>query len=136
MKHAYNVYPSHIAKILAHEAGLLSDMETDYWVGENEASLKMLDERDKLIEFQQMSLVASFEDALIVYHGMGLSEQQIKNLKIIYQVTLQLLPSTIFGGAMAAIASESRNKKPNMAVITNLFHTAIDQLTIKQRVAQ
>lgn len=41
-------------------------------------------ERDKLIEFQQMPLLFSFEDCLIVYYGVDLSENQIKALKTPY----------------------------------------------------
>ena len=76
MKLAYNVYPSMIAKVLAHEVGLLSDMQTDIMVMEH-----VKEERDRLIMFQQMSLVASFDDCLTVYYGMDLSEEQIKYLQ-------------------------------------------------------
>ena len=131
MKLAYDHYPSHIAKVLACEVGLLSQMETDFTHSETVQS-----ERDKLIEFQQMSLVASFEDCLVVYYENDLSDKQIKNLKIIYEVTPKLLPAILFEEALETITCESRNKKPNMAVITNSFHTAIDKLTIKQRASQ
>jgi len=132
MKHAHNFYPSHIAKILAHEAGLLSDMQTDFIQADSELSSEV----DRLIEFQQMSLVASFEDCLIVYFENNLSEEQIEKLKIIYEVTPQLLPGTIFEETMSRIADERRSLKPNMTVIANSLHTAINILTTKRRVAQ
>lgn len=128
MKHAHNFYPSGIAKILAHEAGLLSDTKTDFISSDSELS----NEVDRLIEFQQMSLVNSFEDCLVVYHGMELSEQQIDNLKIIYEVTPQLLPGSLFNEAMGKISSERNSIKPNMAVIANSLHTAINLLTSKK----
>ena len=49
MKLAYNHFPSHLAKVLAHEVGLLSDMNTDFMVKE-----EVQEEADRLIEFQQM----------------------------------------------------------------------------------
>jgi len=131
MKLAYDVYPSHIAKLLAYEVGLLSDMETDFMITESVQS-----ERDKLIEFQQMSLVASFEDCLVAYYENDLSQDQIKKLKIIHEITPKLLPATVFCGAIDAISKERHNKQSNRAVMANLFHTAIDQLLIKQRAAQ
>jgi len=123
MKHAHNFYPSHVAKILACEAGLLSDMETDYFCDSN---TEMLDGRDKLIEFQQMSLVNTFEDCLIVYYGIDLSESQIKSLRIIYEVTPKLLTGTVFDEAMSRVEDERKSINPNMAVIAGSLHTAID----------
>ena len=128
MKHAHNMYPSHIAKILACESGLLSEMQTDYVRAESELSHEI----DRLIEFQQMSLVNSFEDTLIVYFEHDLSEEQIKNLKIIYEVTPQLLPGSLFNESMSRVADERRQIKPNMAVIANSLHTAINLLTSKK----
>jgi len=133
MKHAHNFYPSHIAKLIAFEAGLLSDMETDYF---SDSNTEMLEGRDRLIEFQQMSLINTFEDSLIVYYGIDLSESQIKSLLIIYEVTPKLLTGTVFDEAMGMIEDERKSINPNMAVIAGSLHTAINLLTSKQRARQ
>ena len=120
MKLADNVFPSNIAKILAHEVGLIPDPHAVKW--------SMDDGMRELIEFQQMSLVASFEDCLTVYFGTQLNQDQIKNLNIIYQVTPKLMPGNFFVAAMENIAAESEKSKPDMKSIISNFHLAIDQL--------
>jgi hypothetical protein len=132
MKLAINHFPSHIAKILACDVGLLSDMETD-WV--QLSNVELCAEIDRLIQFQQMSIVASFEDCLVAYYGIDLSGIQLENLKIIYEVTPKLFPAILFDGAMEAIANERRNKEPNMAAVANSFHTVINMLTNSKKVA-
>ena len=126
MKLADNVFPSNIAKILAHEVGLIPDPHAVNW--------SMDDGMRELIEFQQMSLVASFEDCLTVYFGTQLNQDQIKNLNIIYQVTHKLLPGCLLKAALEKIATESEKSKPDMKTISGAFHTAINQLT-KRRAA-
>lgn len=136
MIHAYNIYPSYIAKVIAGEAGLLSEVAPVYYLGSDE----LYEELDKLIEFQQMSLVASFDDCLIVYFENNLGEDQIKSLKIIYEVTPKLLPGALFCESMATIARERdardyESRDPNMDVIANSLHTAIDILMKKRKTA-
>ena len=125
MNIADNFFPSNIAKILAFEAGLLEDPNVCNWLP--------TDEVINLIQFQQMSLVASFEDCLTIYCGQDLNQDQIKYLNIIYQVTPKLLPGCLFTAAMKNIAAENEKSIPDMRPIISNFHLAIDQLGKKQR---
>jgi hypothetical protein len=132
MKLAYNIYPSFIAKVLAGEVGLLTDVQGEYW---GQISDELNEELDKIIRFQQMSLVASFEDCLIVYFGIDLSEKQLQNLNIIHDVTPKLLPGEMLCEQLAFISNETTNAfhKPDVKAINQAFHTVIDLITKKQR---
>ena len=125
MNIADNFFPSNIAKILAFEVGLLEDPNVCNWL--------LTDEVINLIQFQQMSLVASFEDCLTIYCEQDLNQDQIKNLNIIYQVTPKLLPGCLYTAAMKNIAAENEKFKPNMKSIISNLHVAIDQFGKKQR---
>ena len=120
MNIADNFYPSYIAKLLAHDAGLLESPHVVNWLP--------TDEVINLIQFQQMSLVASFEDCLTIYYGQDLTEKQIKNLEVIHCVTPKLLPGELFQAAMENIAKESEKSKPNTQYMVSNLHMAIDQL--------
>lgn len=126
MKLADNFFPSNIAKILAFEVGLIPNQHAVNW--------SMDDGIRELIEFQQMSLVASFEDCLTIYFGTELTEKQITNLQKIHRVTPKLMPGNFFVAAMKNIATEKEKSKPDMKSIISNFHVAIDQLGKKQRV--
>ena len=127
MNIADNFFPSNIAKILAFEAGLLEDPNVCNWLP--------ADEVINLIQFQQMSLVASFEDCLTVYYGQDLNQDQIKNLNIIYQVTHKILPGCLLKAALEKIAAESEKSKPDMKSIISNLHVAIDQFGKRSKAA-
>ena len=128
MIHAYDFYPSHIAKVIAFEVGLLSDMQTIYMVPK-----RVQDEVNKLIEFQQMSLVASFEDCLVIYYGIDLTKEQTQALKLIYEITPKLLQGSRLSLALGKVESERKSIDPDMRVIISALHTAVDCLKNTRR---
>ena len=125
MKLATNFYPSPIAEVLATEAGLLPDYDFD----EREYYSEM---ENKLIRFQQMSLVNQFDDCLIAYFGIDLNEKQKEFLKAIYQITHQLLTGQLIDSHLKIIHEQINGiDKPDAGAITQAFHGVID-LIMKQ----
>lgn len=120
MKLADDVFPSKFAVSLCRECELIPELQSYF--------CPVYEEIRQLIEFQQMSLVNSFEDCLIVYHPQELTEKQLINLKIIFKVTPTLMPGHIFQSAMKNIAVENYKSKPDMNYVISNLHLALNQL--------
>ena len=128
MKLAYDVFPTHWAKSMAHEVGLLSDMETDYLISESEETLKLIEEQDRLIEYQQMALSSDLESCLVVYHGIKLSKAKIKALKTIHENTPKMLVGATFSHLTHIAATERDSINPDSRKILNALRSALNIL--------
>lgn len=105
--------PSPSAKSMAIEVGLLSE-QTDM------PDLEYFDERDRLIRFQQMSLVADFESCLVVYYGVDLSQGQLCSLLGIYSTSKRLVTGHMLTVCLNNITSEHEQVVPNQQRIMEM----------------
>ena len=86
------LFPTNFARKLADSVGL-RDVGYD-------------DVDQCLVNFQQMSMSASFEESLIAYHGVELTEQQRKALEIIYNSTIPWIKGHITGVLMTRLTED------------------------------
>ncbi len=67
--------------------------------------------RIKLMQaFQQMSVLCSFEDSLIAFHGFDLSKDQMEALEIIYKNTKPWMLGYVITVALEKLESETVSK--------------------------
>jgi len=106
---------------MAIEVGLLSE-KTDF------PDLEYFDERDRLIQFQQMSLVADFESSLVVYFGIDLEPDQIRSLVGIYNTSKNLVKGHMLTACLNAIDSEREQCVPDKKRILEMSIAAAEIL--------
>lgn len=113
--------PSPSVKAMALEVGLLSE-KTDF------PDMAYFDERDRLIRFQQMAMVADFESCLVVYFGIDLEPDQIRSLVGIYNTSKTLVTGHVLTVCLNAIASEHEQVIPDKKRILEMSIAAAEIL--------
>lgn len=84
--------PTKIAKVLAIGVDLyIPDNDNHNTVEDWE------DKRDRLITFQQLAISGKIEDAMLAYHGLKLSEEQLSVLQTIFLTTQPWLMGHVVG---------------------------------------
>lgn len=66
-------------------------------------------DHDKLATFQQLSICGTFEDAMLVYHGIEMDERQLAALQLIYRTTNPWLMGHVTGLLLKSLESKLMN---------------------------
>ncbi len=91
-------FPTVFGRSIATSVDLLDKSET---------GVEFLKQNYALGQFQQMSCACPFERAILIYHGIELTEEQTEALKLIHETTKDWLKSY----AIAEIMARLKNKK-------------------------
>lgn len=110
--------PTPFAISLGEASGMLLKNKTG--VNHHEYTQLMI----KMKCFQQMAVVSKFEEALISYHGMNLSDEQINALKIIYKSTKPWMLGHVVGVLLNKLDTKMANKD-----FAESVRTIVEQLT-------
>lgn len=78
---------------------------------ELEAVQKWIDLHERLEHFQQMAVSCDFEDAMVSYHGIEISEDQESMLKMIHKSTVHWLIGAVTEQIINKIGSERITNK-------------------------
>lgn len=104
--------PTHFAKNLARSVNLLPKV--------NE-TLTDIELYNRLAEFQTMALGCEFHDALIVYHGANLNEDQENALQIIHASTKPFVVGQLTSELLWRIKEDNRGAVDAAKLLVQLF---------------
>jgi hypothetical protein len=98
-------FPTVFAQRLGEKVGLLFPRKN----GMDHA--KHMEAQERMQYFQQMAVTSKFEDCILSYIDIPLSDTQIESLKIIHQSTKPWITGHIVGELMNRIGSERTGNK-------------------------
>ncbi len=107
--------PTHFAKNIARKFRLLPE------INETLTDIEMY---NKLAEFQTMALGCEFADALIVYHGTELSEEQENALQVIHASTKPFVVGQLTSELLWRLKEDNRDAVEAAKLLVKLFMEA------------
>lgn len=107
--------PTIFAISLAKSVGLMSDSNDIKDFREGQA------EETRLSSFQQMAIGCTFEDALIAYHGVDLTEEKRVVLEVIYRSTTPWLIGHVIGELMDNMSTVNDRGKAAELILSELL---------------
>ena len=96
------ILPTVFAKSICKSVGLMDP---------EEYGIPFVEELFRLQQFQQMSIVCSFEEALISFYGAELTEDQKIGLKLIYKTTQPWMKGHAIGVLLERMNSKTTRNK-------------------------
>lgn len=124
------IFPTAFAKRLAILCNLLFDGEI--------MRITKVDEREKamgmmvrLQEFQQLAVYNGYDDCVIVYGGIELTEEQTKQLKIIHKTTVPWAKGRIADTLLSTMGDDPKITSQISKVILDSFSEGLSEGDMK-----